>query len=196
MSEIIKIFLILFLVISYNAKGQEDYFPPNIWLDDEYNQVIVNWYSKHLVVMKEPSLWKLSSETSKEVYRFLWLRTFHEPVSIRLEIEYGQNAKLIVKQTDGKGGYEAGKMIINDTVQVTKEDLIIFYSFIDSLDYWNLPVNPEPDWQGFDGAQWIIEGIKNKKYHLVDIWTPEENIYKRLGLYLIKLSKLKPEEIY
>ena len=38
------------------------------------------WYSKHLNAMGEPRL----PDVPNEAYRFLWLRTFEDPIMVRL----------------------------------------------------------------------------------------------------------------
>lgn len=194
-NQTIYISLIL-ISISITIRAQEDYFPPNLWRSDSFNKFIVDWYSEYLTVLNEPSFWKLSQINSEETYRFLWLRTFHEPVSIRLEIITNQSAKIVVKQSNGLGGYEPGKLVLNDTIMISPKELNHFYTLIDTSNFWNLPVNPDPNWIGEDGSQWIIEGIKNNNYHLVDMWSPYDSAFRTLGLYLIELSKLKPKNIY
>src|SRR5262245_25566892 len=41
------------------------------------------WYSKHLVAMKEPSL-SCGVLEDTETYRFLWLSTWENPVAVRV----------------------------------------------------------------------------------------------------------------
>src|SRR5437899_2594377 len=43
----------------------------------------VEWYSEHLQAMREPPLTRVAGEA--EVYRFLWLRSFHRPIAIRAQ---------------------------------------------------------------------------------------------------------------
>ena len=52
------------------------------------------------------------------------------------------------------------------------------------------------DETGLDGAQWIIEGLLNGNYHIVDRWSPEEGSIRAIGLHFLKLSDLKVDEIY
>jgi hypothetical protein len=50
-----------------------------------------------------------------------------------------------------------------------------------------------------DGAQWILEGVKNGKYQVTDRWSPEVGPIRNLGIMmLIDLAKLKLlyEEVY
>ena len=42
----------------------------------------------------------------------------------------------------------------------------------------------------------VIEGVKKGKYHMVDRWCPEEGAFREAALLLIKLSRLKIDEIY
>src|SRR3989441_4894829 len=51
------------------------------------------WYSSHLRAMGESSI--SCGADSMETYRFLWLRTFHRPVSVRIA-KRGDGAKLTV----------------------------------------------------------------------------------------------------
>ncbi len=52
---------------------------------------------------------------------------------------------------------------------------------------------------GVDGAQWIVEGIKDGRYKVVDRWSPEKGAVRALGLtMLLDLAKLKLQyrEVY
>jgi hypothetical protein len=52
---------------------------------------------------------------------------------------------------------------------------------------------------GFDGARWIIEGVKDGKYHVADRWTNENGAIHELGEMLaFRLAQLKfpKDEIY
>src|SRR4051794_40881868 len=68
------------------VRAEERFFPDLVFdANKEHNDFIVDWYSKHLKAMKEPSLWKLcEKDRSVTVYRLLWLPTFDRPVSVRL----------------------------------------------------------------------------------------------------------------
>lgn len=62
------------------------YYLPAGSLDssDNLDKFTREWYSKHLHAMQEPSLSR--GKTRVDVaYRRLWLRTFHRPISVRVE---------------------------------------------------------------------------------------------------------------
>ena len=53
--------------------------------------------------------------------------------------------------------------------------------------------------RGVDGAQWIIEGVRNGTYHVVDRWSPREGQVRALGLFMVtELAKMKfaADELY
>ena len=57
------------------------------------------WFSKQLTGLDEPKLYK---DYNFETYRFTWLRTFHNPISIRLE-KRDNEYLLFVKRANGAG---------------------------------------------------------------------------------------------
>jgi len=149
--------------------------------------------------MREPSLWDLSKSTSAESYRFLWLRTFHHPVSARLDVAGDGAGELVVKVLSGAGGYNPGHLIQNRRIKVSKESVDHFLELLNKADFWNVPTEPELGGVGCDGAQWIIEAAKGGRYHVVDRWSPEEGPYRMAGLFLaINLGGLNPRynEVY
>jgi len=148
----------------------------------------LNWYSKHLKTMKEPVL---RDSLPVKVFRFLWLRTFDNPIVIRLENDKGQTT-LFWKVCDGKGGYDPGKMIINEKKKLTKEEWKIISEEINSINFWNLI--PNQRMMGIDGAQWILEGNEFGKYHVVDRWNGME--IRKVCLNMLRLTDLEIEEIY
>lgn len=80
----IKIFFIVILVLSQNLFAQDNLLVP---VYNESNQIGVDkfWaeiYSNHLISFKENNL--QDYKCNCEVYRFLWLRSFHNPVAITI----------------------------------------------------------------------------------------------------------------
>lgn len=57
-----------------------------------------------------------------------------------------------------------------------------------------MPMTQNPDGtiriDGDDGAQWIVEGVRSKRYHVIDRWSPKDN-YRLACLYLLKLSRIR-----
>jgi hypothetical protein len=166
----------LLLLVVWNAYGQQ-FFPPGILGKGiRPNEFIDRWYSKHLSALREPSLWETSqSDLTAEAYRFLYLRSFHHPISVRLVVAQDKTATLVSKETNGKGGYEPGRLIRNRTIHMSQTQTEAFLTALNELSFWSLPplLETEGNFIQTDGAQWILEGVKQGRYHLVDRLSPD-----------------------
>lgn len=69
----------------------------------------------------------------------------------------------------------------------------MFQTLLSKADYWNLKTN-EVDIPGNDGSQWILEGVDDKNYHVVDRWTPRGGSFYECCDFLIGLTDLKIEK--
>jgi hypothetical protein len=152
-----------------------EYVPAGVLGDSRSHQFRSYWYSKHLIAMREPSLWEVSRQDSTaEVFRFLWLRSFHHPISVRLTVRKDGTGILTSKETDGKGGYAPGKLIRNLAATLSKEQTAFFLDRVEAFGLWKLAME-KLGTTGLDGAEWIIEATKGGRYHIVDRWSPPAN---------------------
>jgi len=169
----------------------QGYFPMELFTDTSiyvgYDTFHVEWYSEHLRAMKEPLIF--NKKQTKSTYRFLWLRTFNNPISIRIDKQadlYSVSWKLC----DGAGGYEPGQLVVDKTKTIDKNTWDKFLGLLSKADYWNLKTN-EVEILGTDGSQWILEGADIDNYHVVDRWTPSGGTFYDCCDYLIGLTDLK-----
>jgi hypothetical protein len=188
----------LLLVVPALSLGQASFFLDGTLGKDGSH---ADWYSKQLKALHEPSLWQSSKAKKTQTYRFLWLRTFHHPIAIRLDVEADGSSLLTTKINSGRGGYEPGRLIRNSTRKLSKERTEWFLARIEELQFWSLPTKEadEPNVINLDGAEWILEGTKNGDYHLVNRWSPDKGAVHALGIImLIDLAKLKLhyQEVY
>jgi len=194
----LRLALALILFLGSSAMAQVKYFPTDLLSSNpESDEFVAGWYSGQLKGLEEPSFWEWSQTLKTESYRFLWLRTFHNPVSIRIEINADGTSRLTRKISSGAGGYAPGKLIDSYTIILTKEQTGWILGKIEGNRFWKLPSIQET--LGLDGSQWIIEGIKNGSYHLVDRWSPKDGEVRAIGLAMMKeLAKLKvpAKELY
>jgi hypothetical protein len=146
------------------------------------------WYSKHLRAMAEAPLYA-ADNAEQETYRFLWLRSFHHPVAVRIW-KSGTDHFISLKELSGAGGYEPGNIIFAEQRRLAPAEWDGFTRLLRSSCYWELP-SENPDEIGFDGAQWILEGVRGGRYHIVDRWTPTSGSFREVCLYALKLSGLK-----
>jgi hypothetical protein len=180
--------LFIGLLLASVTMAQVKYFPPDF---------PANWYAKHLGALKETSLWESSKTKKTQSYRFLWLRTFHHPIAIRVDVNVDGTSLLTTKMTSGAGGYNPGRLIKNDTLTLTRQQTNSFLEQIEARSFWRLPSVRED--RGVDGAQWIMEGIRDGAYHIVDRWSPTDGEIRALGLFMVSdLAKMKlaAKEVY
>ncbi len=153
---------------------------------------ISNAYIKYLQAMDEPYL-PTAANGKDEIYRFLWLRTFHHPVVVTIE-RTGANYTLSSKESDGAGGYEPGKIIETHMRPLSSGEWCLLRDALATSDFWNMSVVDEK-LGGLDGSEWILEGIRNGRYHAVKRWSPESGKYFELGSYLLALSGRSKESL-
>jgi hypothetical protein len=165
-----------FLRQTFNADADEDQFK-------------IDWYSKHLAAMNEPSL-QPRAGCPEESYRFLWLRSFQAPIAVRVWQASPKRFFIISKQLSGKGGYEPGSLSNEKMRPLTEDEWNTFTQLLSQASFWKLPTEDEMI-DGNDGAQWILEGVKEDNYHIVDRWSPPNSSYRACCLYLLKLSELE-----
>jgi hypothetical protein len=164
------------------------YFPPATFSEIEGGEEVRSRYSKFLLSMQEPSFLDVP-DCVDESYRFLWIRTFHKPISIRIW-KSGTQFFLTVKELDGKGGYDIGELKFKTTRPVSEDEWDTFISLLNQASFWTLPTL-EKSPSIYDGARWVLEGYKKKQYHIVDRHSPDENAYRGVCMYLLKMSGLK-----
>jgi hypothetical protein len=109
------------------------------------------WYSKILFALNEPVLYNYTGDI--EVYRFTLLRTFHNPVAVRLQND-GKDITLYSKVSNGASGYEPGQIILDTSIQVTNTEWNNFKSLISRTEFWRMPSNEDEK-----GARMAVSGF-------------------------------------
>jgi hypothetical protein len=174
-----------------NSHGdQPDYFPKELFYREnikghKYLSFSYGHYSKHLYAMQEPSLYLETGDL--ETYRFTWLRSFHNPIVIR--ISNNDTFSIILKLTDGQGGYEPGNLVVNLKRTISYQDWEEFQAHLSTIDFWSMETLD--DKMGFDGANWLLEGNKDHHYRLIERWSPNRSTpYYQCCDFLIQLTGL------
>jgi hypothetical protein len=163
------------------------YFPVGTFGPRNSDLFVREWYSKHLVAMEEPSL-SCGVLEDTETYRFLWLRTFHNPVAIRvfrLGDDYGLKAVVL----DGAGGYDPGHVSRRVTRAMSHDEWQTVITRLEGVQFWQMAKN-RADLVGFDGAQWIVEARRNGRYHIADRWTGTDYGLESVGRLFLNLAYL------
>jgi len=152
------------------------------------------WYSRHLVAMRQASL-SCGEASASETYRFLWLRSFHRSISVRVVLKR-DGARIEFIELTGSGGYEPGHIRRHTERRLSQNEVDRFAKALNDADFWQLPTSISD--RGLDGAEWIIEGQRRGTYHVVERLSPEGGSYRALGLFFLKRAHFSalPSEIY
>lgn len=162
----------------------------NIMSELDIALFVNRWYSSHLRTMNEPKM--CENYSVDNAFRFTWLRTFHNPIAVRLEYT---NEQIILKwkKCDGAGGYEPGKIIVDKQKELTSIEWLEFQKLVSKIGFWEMQSTLD-EIPGNDGSQWILEGVNNGVYHVVDRWTPRGSDYAKCCEFLLNLTDLKINE--
>lgn len=157
-----------------------------------------NWFGNHLRAMHEDRLDTLPGEN----LRFLWLRTFNHPVAIRIWSQAG-HVRLRVVELDGQGGYEPGHPMLDRTIELAPAVWTRLRFELDALGFWTMPSADPNVGTMRDGAEWVLEGSRDGRYHAVTRQSPMgftgpngHSPYADLCLEMLRLSGLKPKAVY
>lgn len=156
---------------------------------DETDEFLRNWFSAQLCAMGEPRLEASSDGTIR--LRFLWLRTFHPGIAVRVE-HTSRDTRLIAVELDGAGGYEPGGVARRLERSLSRAEWEALEQVIANSRFWTLP--PSQQVIAVDGAEWIVEVAEPGRYHVVKRWSGGE--LELLGRHLLELSGLEPDPIY
>ncbi|HKG59026.1 MAG TPA: hypothetical protein VKB05_04540 [Pyrinomonadaceae bacterium] len=178
------------------SSNQRDFFPGGALSETIRSARFRNgWYSGQLEAMNELPLAALANED--ESYRFLWLRAFHKPVAIHVW-RTGMRHFIVVKRLNGRGGYDPGRFDLYWSHSLSENEWDSFMLHLEHSQYWLMPT--EDDRIMFDGAQWILEGYREGRYHIVDRQSPDTGAYHDACMYLLRqsglLAEIPAKEVY
>jgi hypothetical protein len=147
----------------------DTYFPIKIKPGDEgVTEFESKWYSKSLKRMKEPRLPECAKDSKAEIYRITILPTWGNPIAVRAQ-RHGNLFSLSARRLDGQGGYDPGYLGESKDVLLSSDDSKALAALIQNLNFFQMSTGD--DFRGFDGDEWIIEGVSQGKYHVVVRWS-------------------------
>ena len=150
-------------------------------------------YAKLLTAAGEEPLLDIF-EPGREAIRFVWYRTQHHPIIVRLDID-GGNILITSKELGGWNSEEEPFHLLKSEKQsLTKQEWQSVKKLFDRARFWDLGHNHRPDIK--DGAGWLTERVDGNRYHVVHMWSPEMGLYREACLNLLKLSNLPLDPIY
>jgi len=129
--------------------------------------------AEELKKLKEPSLKDEKREQGTDV-RFIWVPTFHRPISIRASGNGGKIALRVVRMK-GKGGYDWGEIETDRMIEISQKQWSQLVSLI-AVDGAREPSQKAEKelrenfldaMSGFDGSTWFLE-VRDKKGYTVE----------------------------
>lgn len=176
-----RLILGLILSLSTVCAEQPEIFPPgSLGRDADWDGFRSGQLSGCLRSFGEASIWQVSqNHVPGAVYRFIWLRSFHPAISVRLNIAADGTGTLTTKVSNGccdcaplPADTKQRPFRIQTTVrEISTPELSRFISFVGTLHFWTLPSRKE-SLAGPDGADWVIEASKDGHYQMIDAWSP------------------------
>jgi len=146
----------MLLVAVLTSTAQDKYFPPLVFQHDvRLDEFVSNWYSSEQRSSKNLLL-GIAERHSGEAYRFLWLRSFHHPIAVRLDVRPDGIGVLSSKVATGAAGFprKSAHLIENVSRPISREQTQAFLRQVKKLDFWALPSCDEH--RGEDGADGLL----------------------------------------
>jgi hypothetical protein len=126
-----------------------------------------DWYGKSLKRMNEPRLPALVKDVNADIYRMMILPTWGNSFVVRVQ-RHGDLYSLSARRLDGQAGYDPGKLVEARDTELSADDSGTLGVLIQRLSFFQL--STADDIYGEDGDEWIIEGVSQGKYHVVQRW--------------------------
>jgi hypothetical protein len=152
--------------------------------------------------MEEPSL-SCGPPDDVEAYRFLWLRSFHNDIAVRV-IRRGDAYALEAVILDGAGRSSAylrwlvegtgdyhkpGNVSRRVRRALSRDQWQAVMTKLEEIQLWQMPTQSDVPLLGTDGAQWIVEARRDGRYHVVDRWIGADGL-KSIGMLFLDLADL------
>lgn len=124
------------------------------------------------------------------IYRFTWLRTFHNPIVITIE---NNNGKIMLywKIGEGQGGYKPKGLKESGSRKISSGEWREFEQLVELSDFENLPHKSSV--LMMDGSIWMLERKSKNSFKAHNTNWPFSE-YKEACLYLLKLTEIKIEK--
>jgi hypothetical protein len=122
-------------------------------------------YDYYLDAMQEPPL-SCGALPDDEAYRFVWLRSFEDPIAVRAYRrgrEYGLVAVVLDRD------FELGKVKKRVNKALSPAEWRRVVAALDDVSFWYMRTTSR-DIFGIDGAVWGVEGRRAGRYHIAGRW--------------------------
>jgi hypothetical protein len=203
--------LILGLILSLGivVAEQPKMFPPgSLGRDADWDRFTSDQLSGRLRSFKEASIWQASRKhVPGAVYRFMWLRSFHPAISVRLNIAADGAGVLTTKVSNGccdcpppPADAKQKPFLVQTTARrISAPQLRRLLSCVGAV-HFRTPPSRKDSVPGPDGAGWVIEALNDGRYQLIDAWSPPTgdpvNVLGKFMLFDLADLHLSDNEVY
>jgi hypothetical protein len=172
-----------------------------------------SYYTEYLSAMKEPSVLSPLEKGVERVFRFTYLRSFHDPLVIRIT-EAGDTVTARAVRLEMDQQYQPVKIVSDKTWKLDEEGRKSVKPLPEQKGFWAPLSDAEQSVaQGMmDGSTWVFEVHDKDGYRMIDIRSPDAlaklelgNLgvdsskprdylaYKKTGEKLLKIGGILPE---
>lgn len=206
--------------------AEEDWF--KVIPDSRGNQYFddgkASYYTRYLRAMDEPSIREMKVVKDEAILRFTYLRSFDDPVVVRLHHKDGK-ITLFCKVMTMTHEYELTELTRNQRREIKGDRWRRVYEASTVEGFWQPLTDTEKYLEGLDGSTWVFEIIDSDGYRMIDPWSPQLekipegitmtrvkevverhglkftpirdfSIYSKLGIELLNLAGIKPLPLY
>lgn len=161
-------------------------------LIDEFE---ADWFGGELRAFDEPSLYaaSLDPHARKGSVRFLWVRSFDDPIVVRVDRLADGSAHLTAQQR--ARGRRPESQTRRVTRRLTSDEVLQLDALLTRVALPALPAKECP--RGTDGARWIVESAEPASgYVYVNRWSPRSGPIRELGLHMLGLTGWQVADVY
>jgi hypothetical protein len=144
-----------------------NYFPPRTFTS-RGGDFQVAWYSRDMYQLGETPLWPLSPDNGN-TYRFTYLGAITGPKAVTLTVLPDGKGQITMSVVNESGG-ERIKSV--QSLTASESGVSDFLSRLNRARFWEMTT--ESPHRGYDGAEWILEGVQDSKYHIAVRWCPTD----------------------
>ena len=179
-------FCVLLLSLT-SLLAQTRYFPADSFGKDKF---VEDWYTQQLAALEEPSFLPLIQVSTQTEYRFLWLRSFHHPIVVRIEVLPDGTGILTTKTGGGAGGYQPKAIIQNQSSKLTSLQIQQFQNLLKKVSFRSLSTTSSTGEIVCDGSEWVIEAVDSGRYHVITRSSPSRGAAYDIGMLALKLADI------
>jgi hypothetical protein len=163
-----RVIALTILIVGAASFADEPYFPVSKKAGDPgISEFEAQWYGKSLARMNEPRLTEASKDAKAFVFRLTILPTWGNPIAVRAQRLDGEFT-LFARRLDGHGGFDPGKLAEQKEAKLSPNDSKTLDSLRSDLKFFQMPIDDHT--RATDGEEWVLEGVNDGKYHVVQRW--------------------------